>query len=430
MSEQINTAPSQAYWSYVKRQFRKNKRALYSSYVVIFLAVIALFADFLANEKPIWCKYNGVSYFPIFKEYGVGLGLTKWPKDLQNIDWINTTFESSVRPPVPYSPTTQDIFNSGFISPFGKQSVASPRWRHWLGTEAIGRDILSNLIHGLRIAFAVGIISMSIAAFIGILLGALAGYFGDNRIQISRGSVIMGLVFGIIGYFYAFSARSYTLGDAVGKSFLSFLPHLLLSLLIFFGSLAIGYGVGVLLKFIPFFRKKIFLPIDLIVLRLIEILISIPRLFLIIAIVAVAKPSVFLVMAVIGLTSWTDIARFIRAELLRVRSLEYIEAAEALGYSRWRILFKHAIPNSLSPVLITVAFGIAAAILIESFLSFIGVGIPPETLTWGKLLSLARGGKSELWVAIFPGFAIFLTVTLFNLIGEGLTDALDPRQKR
>lgn len=430
MNEIKNTEQSQAYWSYVKRQFRKNKRALISFYIVVFMGMVALFADFLANEKPIYCTYKGHTYFPIFKEYGVDLGLTKWPKDLQNIDWINTQFEHSVRPPIPYSPTTQDIFNSGFISPFGKQSISSLRWRHWLGTEAIGRDILAALIHGTRIAFSVGIISMSIATLIGILLGALAGYFGDNRIQLSRASLLMGILFSIVGFFYAFSSRSYILSDSLSRSFFAFLPQLLLSLLILAGCLAAGYFLRLILKVVPFFRKKIFLPIDIIVLRLIEILVSIPRLFLIIAIVAIAQPGVFLVMAVIGLTSWTDIARFIRAELLRVRSLEYIEAAEALGYSRWRILFKHAIPNALSPVLITVAFGIAAAILVESFLSFIGLGIPPETLTWGKLLSLARGGKSTLWVAIFPGFAIFLTVTLFNLIGEGLTDALDPRQKR
>lgn len=430
MSAATQTEQSQAYWAYVKRQFRKNKRALYSWYVVIFLGFVALFADFLANEKPLWCVYEGKTYFPVFKEYGVDLGLTKWPKELQNIDWINTNFEKSIRPLVPYSPTTQDIINSGFISPFGKQDVASTRWRHWLGTEQIGRDILSSLIHGTRIALLVGIVSMSIATFIGILLGALAGYFGDNRIQLSRANLITGIVFTVFGFFYAFSARSYVLSDALSHSIGSFLVQFLISLGIFAAAMALAWGMGYVLKFIPFLKKKLFLPIDIIVLRLIEILVSIPRLFLIIAIVAIAKPGVFLVMAVIGLTSWTEIARFIRAELLRVRSLEYIEAAEALGYSRVRILFKHAIPNALSPVLITVAFGIAAAILVESFLSFIGLGIPPETLTWGKLLSLARGGKSELWVAIFPGFAIFLTVTLFNLIGEGLTDALDPRQKR
>ncbi|MCL4135085.1 UNVERIFIED_CONTAM: hypothetical protein GTU68_047024 [Idotea baltica] len=164
--------------------------------------------------------------------------------------------------------------------------------------------------------------------------------------------------------------------------------------------------------------------------RLIEVIVCIPRLFLIIAIVAVAKPSIILVMVIIGLTSWTGIARLIRAELLKVRNLEYTEAAQALGYSDWRIMFKHAIPNALSPVLIAVAFGIAGAILIEAFLSFIGIGVPAEVVTWGSLLNLARSAPTAWWLAIFPGFAIFLTITFFNLIGEGLTDALDPKLKK
>lgn len=420
----------QDYWSYVKRQFRKNKRALISAYIVFFMALIALSADFLANEKPIVCTYKGHTYFPIFREYAVDLGIARWPEELLNINWTDAHFDFSIRPPVPYSPTTQDFFNSGFVSPFAKQNVASARWRHWLGTEAIGRDILAGLIHGTRIAFTVGLVSMSIASLIGILLGSLAGFFGDNRIRISRASLIMGLLFLFVGWFYGFSVRSYVLSDAIGVSVVAFLGQLLISLGIFAAALLCAYLLGFVLKIIPVFRQKVAIPVDIIVQRLIEILVSIPRLFLIIAVIAISKPGIMLVMVIIGLTSWTDIARFIRAELLRVRSLEYIEASEALGYPRWRILLRHAIPNAISPVLITVAFGIAAAILIESSLSFLGLGVPPEIVTWGKLLSLARGSQSQLWVAIFPGFAIFLTVTLFNLIGEGLTDALDPRQKK
>jgi peptide/nickel transport system permease protein len=148
------------------------------------------------------------------------------------------------------------------------------------------------------------------------------------------------------------------------------------------------------------------------------------------SIIAIVKPSIYIVMMVIGLTSWTGIARFIRAELLRVRNLEYIEAAQALGFSNFRVMMKHAIPNALSPVFISIAFGIASAILVESTLSYLGIGVPAETITWGKLLSIARQYPGSWWLAIFPGFAIFITVTVFNLIGEGLTDALDPRQKR
>jgi peptide/nickel transport system permease protein len=424
------TEIKQDYWSYVRRQFSSNKRALYSFYIIVFMAMVAIFADFLANEKPIYCQYKGQTYFPIFRDYGVSLGLAKWPKDLLNINWLETTFEKCIRTPIPYSTTNQDFFNSGFVSPFGKQDVASMRWRHWLGTDDIGRDITAGLIHGTRIAFIVGIISMSIASFIGILLGAIAGFYGDDKIQLSRAAVIMGILFFFVGWFYAFMTRSYDLSDAIGDSILSFLGQFSISLLIFFGALLVGYLLSFILKIIPFFRTKVNIPVDIIVQRMIEILVSIPRLFLIIAVIAISKPGIVLIMVIIGLTSWTEIARFIRAELLKVRNLEYIEASEALGYSRWRILFKHAIPNAIAPVLITVAFGIAAAVLIESSLSFLGIGVPAEVVTWGKILAKAQGSKSQLWVAIFPGIAIFLTVTLFNLIGEGLTDALDPRQKK
>ena len=135
-------------------------------------------------------------------------------------------------------------------------------------------------------------------------------------------------------------------------------------------------------------------------------------------------------MLVIGAVGWTGIARFTRAELLRQKRMEYIEASKALGFSRFRQLVKHALPNSLSPVFIAIAFGIAASILIEAFLSFLGVGVPEQTVTWGKLLNYARKANDAWWLAIFPGLAIFMTVTMFNLIGEGLTDALDPRLKK
>jgi peptide/nickel transport system permease protein len=134
-------------------------------------------------------------------------------------------------------------------------------------------------------------------------------------------------------------------------------------------------------------------------------------------------------MVVIGVTSWTGIARYIRAELLKIRSLEYIEAANSLGFSNFRTLLKHAIPNALSPVLIAIAFGIASAILTESSLSFLGFG-SGDSVTWGSLLSSARQSPQAWWLAIFPGFAIFITVTVFNLIGEGLTDAMDPRLRK
>ena len=173
------------------------------------------------------------------------------------------------------------------------------------------------------------------------------------------------------------------------------------------------------------------LPVDILISRFIEIFVSLPGFLLILSIIAIMKsPNLYVVMAIIGATSWTGIARLIRGELLRVRNLEYIEAAQSLGYSEWRIMFRHAIPNALTSVLISIAFGVASAILTESALSFLGIGVQADVVTWGKLLNEARNEVSAWWFAVFPGFAIFLTVTIFNLLGDGLNEALDPRLKQ
>ncbi len=429
-NENQNGELDQSYWAYVKRQFKKNKRALYSLYLVIFLAFIALFADFIANDKPLLCSYQGKVSSPVLRSYAVDMGLMKWQEGFLNIQFSELEYDWAMWPPIPYRNTTLDAYNSRFKSPFGEQRVESWRWRHHLGTNKLGNDVLACMIHGTRIAFLVGIISMGIATIIGVFLGSIAGFFGDDQLKVSRGRIIINILFLPLALFYGFISRSYILGDAAGVGFGVFILQLLLSLFLFILVLVIANGLAYLLKFIPFLKKKIDVPLDLIITRFIEIVVSVPVLVLILAIVAVFKPSIFLVMAVIGAVRWTGIARFIRAELLRVRNLEYIEAAHALGFPKFRTMMKHAIPNSLSPVFISIAFGIAAAILIESFLSFLGLGIPKELNTWGQLLTQSRSAPEAWWLAIFPGFAIFITVTLFNLIGEGLTDAIDPRLKQ
>jgi peptide/nickel transport system permease protein len=367
----------------------------------------------------------------VFRSYAVDFGIAQWQKDLVNADWKNISYDWKIFPLIPYSPQNMDAENVHSVSPFGKQIIPSLKFRHWLGTDELGRDILSGMIHGTRIALTVGLVAMGIAALFGILIGSLAGYFGDERLKISRASIFCGIIFLILGFFLGFISRSYELGDALSDSFGKFFLQVLFSFFIMIASVCIGYFFAMPFKFIPVLRKKISLPVDILFSRFIEVMVSIPTLFLIISISAViTHPSIYIVMTIIGLTSWTGIARFIRAEMLRIRSLEYIEAAHALGYPEWRVIFRHAIPNALSPVLITIAFGIAAAILIESTLSFLGVGVSAETVTWGSMLAEARQSPSAWWLAIIPGCAIFITVTIFNLIGEALTDALDPKQKK
>lgn len=420
----------QGYWAFVWRQFRKKKTALYSLYIVIALAVVAFLAPFLANEKPLVCKYQGEVYFPVLKDVAVGLGIGEFKPQFNNVDWKALEYDMVVFPPVPYLPMNQDNNNIHSKGPFDEQDVPSARWKHWFGTDELGRDVLAGMIHGTSIAMTVGIVSMFIASLIGILLGALAGFYGDDNFMVSRIRLWSNFVFLFFALFYAFSARSYDITDALGKSLGAGFFQLFISLLIFSGVMLVGNLVIVPLKRVSFLGKQVSVPFDLIIMRTIEVLNSIPTLFLILLIISIVrKPNLYVIMGIIGLTGWTGIARFIRAELLKVRSLEYIEAANSLGFGNAYILFRHAIPNALSPVLISIAFGVAGAILTESTLSFLGLG-PADTVTWGQLLSYARQIPQAWWLAIFPGFAIFVTVTTFNLIGDGLTDAMDPRLKQ
>lgn len=431
MSQAINKNLNQNYWAIVSRQFNKNKLAVWSLKVVYIIVFIGIFADFIANDKPIYCKINGEHHFPIFESYGVSLGLTKYKANFSQIDWKTIECEQIIRTPIPYSPQFMDYKNLDYKSPLEEQEIKSTRWKHFMGTDNLGRDVLSGMIHGTRTAMLVGVISMSISTLIGILLGSLSGYFGDHGLQMSRVRFWLNILFGFLGLFYAFGIRSYFLAKALSNDLLQFMLQLLLSILIFIAFLVLANLLANVLKKVPFLGKKIDVPVDILISRLIEIKVSIPTMLLILSIVAVMKsPSILIVMVIIGLTSWTSIAKYTRSEMLKVRSLEFIQAAQSLGYSEFRTILRHALPNSVSSVLVAVAFGVAGAILLESSLSFLGIGMKPEDVTWGSLLSSARNYPKAWWLAIFPGFAIFLTVTIFNLLGEGLTDAMDPKLKK
>ncbi len=408
--------------------FKKNKPAYFSLWFVVFMAMVALFADFLAYNKPIIASYKGQIILPIFRDYGEKLfGLKMWEPELRKLDWRRAELDWAVWPPVRYAPEELDLRNAPAVGPFDEQVIDSPAERHYLGTDNLGRDLLSGLIHGTRISLTVGLVSVGISAVIGILLGALAGYFGDTSLQVSRATLWLGLPGVLLGLYYAFYVRRFVLAEALGTSFLHFLGSLLISLIIGTAITVLVWLPSRLLKRTAWGGKRIHLWVDLTISRLIEVMISLPTTLMIFTVAAIAKPSLFLVMAVIGLTSWTGIARFTRGEMLKVRSLDYIQAARALGYSDLRIMFLHALPNSLAPVLVSIAFGVASAILVESGLSFLGIGVPPTTVTWGSLLSAARSATGAWWLAVFPGIAIFTVVTVFNLLGEGIRDAIDPR---
>jgi peptide/nickel transport system permease protein len=168
--------------------------------------------------------------------------------------------------------------------------------------------------------------------------------------------------------------------------------------------------------------------VDMLLSRFIELVMCIPTLVLILALLAILeKPTIWHLMAIIGVTGWTGIARLARAEFIKLSGSDFVTAAEAIGAGWFRIMFRYILPNALAPILVPITFGIAAAILIESSLSFLGFGAPPPNPSWGTLLNDARSNLQLWWLIVFPGMAIFLAVLAYNLIGEGLQEATDPR---
>jgi len=168
--------------------------------------------------------------------------------------------------------------------------------------------------------------------------------------------------------------------------------------------------------------------IERIIMRFIDIMLTIPTFFLILAVIAFVEPSIWNIMIVIGLTGWMGVARLVRAEFLSVKERDYVMAARALGASDSRIIFRHILVNSMAPVLVSAVLGIAGAVLVESALSFLGIGVQPPTPSWGNILTLGKDNiEIAWWLSVFPGLAILFTVLGYNLLGEGIRDSIDPR---
>ncbi len=198
-----------------------------------------------------------------------------------------------------------------------------------------------------------------------------------------------------------------------------------ISLKVGFVAVGIATIIGVLLGSIAGYYGGV---IDLIIMRFVDIMLCFPSFFLILAVIAFLEPSIFNIMAVIGLTSWMGITRLVRAEFLSLKERDFVLAAKTMGAKSPRIIFLHILPNAMAPVLVAATLGIASAVLVESALSFLGIGVQPPTPSWGNILTQ---GQSTLgvawWLSLFPGMAILITVLGYNLLGEGIRDAIDPR---
>lgn len=201
-----------------------------------------------------------------------------------------------------------------------------------------------------------------------------------------------------------------------------------ISLLVGFVATGIAVIIGTILGLVSGYYSGW---VDNLNMRFVDIMLCFPTFFLILAVIALIGQSIWYIMAIIGLTSWMGVARLVRAEVLSVRERDYVMAARALGASDGRIIFRHILPNSMSPVLVSATLGVAGAILTESALSFLGIGVPPPTPSWGNILT---SGKDYIefawWLTLYPGLAITVTVLAYYLVGEGIRDALDPRINR
>lgn len=246
---------------------------------------------------------------------------------------------------------------ASFIAPYDPDAIdvkailLSPSSLHWMGTDGLGRDVFSRMLYGARISLMVGFVAVGIATAIGIVLGAIAGFY--------RGWV------------------------------------------------------------------------DTLIMRIVDVMLSIPTFFLILAVIAFLTPSIWNIMIVIGLTSWMGVTRLVRAEFLSLRNREFVLAAQTLGAKDARLIFAHLLPNSLTPIIVSSILGIASAVLVESGLSFLGLGVQAPQASWGNILT---DGKEYIqfawWLSLFPGLAILITVLGYNLLGDGLRDAYNPRSSQ
>ncbi|MDA9625907.1 ABC transporter permease [bacterium] len=378
-----------------------------ATWIIGTFLVIGLCSRFIANDMPLLANYEGSVSSPATLELLSDIGIV----DSRIYD--ETKFRWKIMPPIPYSSDQLNSRVNVSVGPLDNQEVSSLRYRHWLGTDQLGRDVLAGLVHGTNIAVKVGLLSVFFSLLLGLYLGLLSGYFGDNGWKINIFALLIGTLIKALGLYYIL----YPLVVDPGLFY-----YLILALIVTVLQLA-------LYKFIPGSTKpSISLPIDLITTKIIEVLNSIPTLFIILAFLAIfTKPSIWNVIIIISIIGWPKFARLVRAEILQIKNIEYIESAKSIGLSDFQIILKHALPNAITSVISITAFAISGAILLESTLSFLGLGIPLDQVSWGSMLADARVNFSSWWLALFPGLAIFFVLISFYIIGNQLNEKMNAR---
>ncbi len=408
-----------SYWQNVWQRFRSRAAGRLALRSLVVFVIIALSSPFVANERPWYIKVDGKSYSPLLKGLLVDLGIAKWPTALLPAeDWADKTYDRVVFTLIPYSPKSIDHKNLNARGPFERQRIESWRFRHWMGTDKSGRDVAAGMLHGTRMALWLGSIMVGIAIVMGLFLGGIAGYFGDQGLIVSKSRIWAILLFLPFLFFYLAYLPSLPEEASTWTRVFNQLTYLFLYLVLVF-------SLDRLLHLLLPKLGRYVVPLDTLLMRLLEVVDAIPSIILVLALIAtLQQPTTTYMMVVVGIVSSASVARFVRAEFLKVRQQTYMEAGRALGFTHLRLLFRHALPNALGPLLVLLSFSMATAIITESTLSILGIGAP-DRVTWGSILGELRGQyQIEWWLALFPGLAIFFTVLTFKYLSEGLSEAL------
>ena len=329
------------------QRFRTHRLGYWSLLIFSCAFVVSLFAEVIANDKPMIVKYQGEVYFPMVKTYPETTFGGDFPTPTDYLDpAIRKKFKEpgnwAIYPIIPYRYDTLNYFAK-------EPNPAAPSADNWLGTDDRGRDVLARLIYGFRLSILFGLALTIIGVVIGVLTGALMGYFGGR--------------------------------------------------------------------------------VDLISQRAIEIWSSMPELYLLIIFASIFAPSVALLIILLSLFGWMGLSDYVRAEFFKNRALEYVRAAQALGLSNRQIIWRHILPNSMTPVITFLPFRMSAAILALTSLDFLGLGVPPNQASLGELLAQGKANLDAWWISLSTFLVLVFTLLLLTFIGDAIRDAFDTRRQ-
>ena len=329
------------------QRFRTHRLGYWSLLIFSCAFVVSLFAEVIANDKPMIVKYQGEVYFPMVKTYPETTFGGDFPTPTDYLDpAIRKKFKEpgnwALYPIIPYRYDTLNYFAK-------EPNPAAPSADNWLGTDDRGRDVLARLIYGFRLSILFGLALTIIGVVIGVLTGALMGYFGGR--------------------------------------------------------------------------------VDLISQRAIEIWSSMPELYLLIIFASIFAPSVALLIILLSLFGWMGLSDYVRAEFFKNRALEYVRAAQALGLSNRQIIWRHILPNSMTPVITFLPFRMSAAILALTSLDFLGLGVPPNQASLGELLAQGKANLDAWWISLSTFLVLVFTLLLLTFIGDAIRDAFDTRRQ-